>query len=97
MRRVRRQKRAVADICGTSRALLHRCNLLTPRLQAARDRNIPILTEAWVHACAARGEPLASEESQAFLLPPFAGLRICVTGLDIGAPSLRARAACAAS
>ena len=73
------------------------CVLLTPRLQAARDRNIPILTVAWVHACAARGEPLASDEAEAYRLPPFAGLRVCVTGFDIGARQACARAACAAS
>lgn len=62
-----------------------RAPALTPRAQAARDRNLPILTEAWVHACAARGQPLDVDDSSPFLLPPFAGLFICVTGVDVGA------------
>ena len=86
---------AVCDVCiaksvlsptyAARRASAPCKRALTPRPQAARDRNIPILTEAWVHACAARGHPLAPDEAAPFLLPPFAGLHICVTGLDVGA------------
>ena len=68
--------------CRLVRLVRH---LLTPCPQAARDRNIPIVTQAWVHACVANGLPLAADQVAQYLLPPFTGLRICVTGLEVGA------------
>jgi hypothetical protein len=59
--------------------------------QAARDRAVPIVSEEWTTACAAAGRVL---DSAAFLLPPFAGLHICCTGVEPGALRGAAHAAC---
>ena len=94
---LRRQKRAVGNLRGTLPPYAPRAPPLTPRLQAARDRNIPIVTQAWVHACVANGQPLAADQVAQYLLPPFTGLRICVTGLEVGVCRLASDAATAVS
>jgi hypothetical protein len=52
---------------------------------------VPIVSEEWATACAAAGRVL---DSAAFLLPPFAGLHICCTGVEPGALRGAAHAAC---
>ena len=69
-RRARRGAERAAVTCGAA--------------QAARDRGVPVVREAWVDACARAGAAVSSDDA-ALRLPPFAGLRISVTGVAPGA------------
>jgi hypothetical protein len=48
-------------------------------LQIAVSRNIPVLDPTWILKC---WDTQTLVDYRAYILPPFAGLLICVTGLS---------------